>query len=178
MVVLVCALFDIWVWEKYVWRIRKKGNKVPVNTYINITIRKYLSILCFKFNPAFAFGINISARLSILEFEFQTVKFQHVSSSNFAQVFWFLARVIQVFQVFLRSSIAEFEFWGLKLIEYSGFNENSSFVDLQFAPFKNVQIFCDKVMNMSSRTFKQWGGECCRRFFSSCCTTFQMHFIF
>ena len=100
MVVLVCALFDIWVWEKYVWRIRKKGNKVPVNTYINITIRKYLSILCFKFNPAFAFGINISARLSILEFEFQTVKFQHVSSSNFAQVFWVLARVIKVFQVF------------------------------------------------------------------------------
>ena len=53
--------------------------------------------------------------------EFQTVEFQHVSSLTFAQVFWVLAGVIQVFQVFLSSSLAEFEFWESKLIEFLSF---------------------------------------------------------
>ena len=53
--------------------------------------------------------------------EFQTVEFEHVSSLTFARVFRVLARVIRVFQVFSSSSLAEFEFWGLKLIEFSSF---------------------------------------------------------
>ena len=41
--------------------------------------------------------------------EFQTVEFEYVSISNFARVFWVLARVISVFWVFSTSSLAEFE---------------------------------------------------------------------
>ena len=53
--------------------------------------------------------------------EFQTVEFEHVSSSTFARVFRVLARVIRVFQVVSSSSLAKFEFMGLKLIEFSSF---------------------------------------------------------
>ena len=42
--------------------------------------------------------------------EFQTVEFEHVSSSNFAQVFRVLVQVMRVFQYFLSSSLAEFKF--------------------------------------------------------------------
>ena len=51
--------------------------------------------------------------------EFQTVEFEHVSSSNFARVFRVLSGVIRVFQVYLSSSLDEFEFSGLKLVEFS-----------------------------------------------------------
>ena len=55
--------------------------------------------------------IGNSARLSSLFIsssfiKFQTVKFHHVPSSNFAGVFQVLAQVLQVFQVFLSSSLA------------------------------------------------------------------------
>ena len=51
----------------------------------------------------------------------QTVEFEHVSSSTFAQVFRVLAQVIRVFQVLSSSSSTEFVFLGLKLVEYSSF---------------------------------------------------------
>ena len=50
--------------------------------------------------------------------EFQTVEFEHVTSSTFAQVFRVLAQVIRVFQVFASLSLAKFEILGLKLVEY------------------------------------------------------------
>ena len=53
--------------------------------------------------------------------EFQTVEFEHKSSLSFARVFRVLNQVIRGFQVFSSSSLAEFEFWELKLVKYSGF---------------------------------------------------------
>ena len=48
--------------------------------------------------------------LSSMSFsEFQTVKFKHISHLTFAQVFRVLVQVIGVFQVFLSSSLTEFE---------------------------------------------------------------------
>ena len=51
--------------------------------------------------------------LGFIEFEFQTVKYEHVSSLTFALVFRF--------QVFSSLSLAEFELCGLKLVEFSNF---------------------------------------------------------
>ena len=48
--------------------------------------------------------------LSLSFIEFQTVEFKHVSSSTLNWVFRVLDQVIRVFQVFLSSSLAEFEF--------------------------------------------------------------------
>ena len=42
--------------------------------------------------------------------EFQTVEFEDVSSSTFAQVFRVLTGAIRVFQVYSLSSLDEFEF--------------------------------------------------------------------
>ena len=53
--------------------------------------------------------------------EFQTVEFEHVSSSTVAWTFWVLAQVMRVFQAFSSSSLAEFEFWGLKLVGFLSF---------------------------------------------------------
>ena len=83
------------------------------------TISPYLK----KYETSFSYkSVNISTIVLVLVLErahfissssfieFQTVEFQHVSSSTFDQAFRVLAPVIRVFQVFSSSSLAEFEF--------------------------------------------------------------------
>ena len=95
-------------------------------TFWSCLSRCYLSD---AFKPPFAsklsssFTIGFSVMLHRAQFssslsciEFQTVEFEHVSSSNFAPVFRVLARVVWVFQVFLELKFAGFtcpvfEFW-------------------------------------------------------------------
>ena len=59
--------------------------------------------------------------LNLSFIKFQTVEFEQASSSTFTPVFRVLARGIGIFQVFLSSSLAEFKFWRLKLVEYLSF---------------------------------------------------------